>query len=182
MHDPYGDHTFQCKFISKMHVHSSIRNGFALMLTPALSTAGYLHPTSTFDIEPMLYLPSDPSAWPFDLAFHPGPALPPSINHACAYTTTVANITISSPPPWLTFLHDSPDVIQILLASTDSHCQVYEKWKLKGVTKWDQATGIATPGDNNICDVFHKNMSLLPFAINPFGWFSPILQTISPLT
>ena len=47
-------------------IHNAIRNGFAL--APALSTAGYVLPNTTVDMEPNLYLPSDPHSRPFDLS------------------------------------------------------------------------------------------------------------------
>jgi hypothetical protein len=97
------------------------------MLTPALSSAGYLLPTSKFTVEPMLHLPSDPNVHPFDIAFDPDPALPPNVTHTCPYTSISANITISCPPPCPNFDLDSPDVLNILSAINDAHLQVYKK-------------------------------------------------------
>jgi len=119
--DKFGDHTFQCKRICKIGVHNNIRNGLPLVLTPALSTSGYLLPTSKFQVEPMLHLPSDPNARPFDISFNPEPSIPPLVTHACPYTTIGADITISYPPPCPSFDLDSPDVLRILSANADSH-------------------------------------------------------------
>ncbi len=108
--DPYRDHVFQCKRICKIGAHNSIRDSLPSILTPALSSAGYLLPTSKFTDKPMLHLPSDPNARPFDIAFDPDPALPPNVAHACPYTSIGADITISCPPPCPNFDLDSPDV------------------------------------------------------------------------
>ncbi len=76
--NPYGDHVFQCKCICKIGAHNSIRDSLPSILTSALSSTGYLLPTSKFTGKPMLHLPSDPNARTFDIAFDPDPALPPS--------------------------------------------------------------------------------------------------------
>ncbi len=109
--DPFGDHIFQCRRINKIGAHNFIRDGFANTLGPLLTTAGYLLPSSTLDIEPQLHLPSDPHARPFDLSFNPDPSSPPLINHACPYTTIGFDVTITSPPPCPSFDPTSPDVI-----------------------------------------------------------------------
>jgi hypothetical protein len=81
--NPFGDHVFQCTQICKIGVHKSIRDSLRPILYPALSTTGYLLPTSNFEVEPMLYLPLDPNTCPFDISFNPDPALPPmSLMHA----------------------------------------------------------------------------------------------------
>ena len=107
--DPFGDHIFQCMQLCKIVAHNSIDNSFATTLAPLLSMAGYLLPTSTVDVEPLLYLPSDPHAWPFNLSFNPDPVSPPQVNHTSPYTTIGFYITISCPPPYpiLTGSHPS---------------------------------------------------------------------------
>jgi hypothetical protein len=109
-----------------MKVHNAIHDSLSDVLLPALSAAGYLLPTSKFDIEPMLYLPSDPNTRPFDVSFNPDPAIPQLITHACTYTTIGADITISLSPPPPTFALTSTDVIKQLTAHADTHLQGYE--------------------------------------------------------
>jgi hypothetical protein len=174
--DQFGDHAFQCTRICKIGVHNSIRDSLGPILSPALSTAGYLLPTSNFDVEPMLYLPSDPNARPFDISFNPDPALPPNVTHASPYTSIGADITISGPPPRPTFNHNSPDVIKFSMANADMHLQVYERRKLNRVNRRDPDTGIIAHGDSIIGDIYNDNMALLLFAINPFGRLGPILH------
>ncbi len=50
-HDCWGDHTFQCKQISKKIAHNIIRDCTATALQPALATAGYLRASSKLEIE-----------------------------------------------------------------------------------------------------------------------------------
>lgn len=64
-------------------VQNSIRDSFAIILAPFLSTVGYLLPLSKLDIASQLHLPSDPHIRPFDLTFNSDPTSPPLINHAC---------------------------------------------------------------------------------------------------
>ena len=175
--DRYGDHVFQCKRICKIGVHNNIRNGLPSALTPALSTAGYLLPTSRFQVEPMLHLRSDPNARPFDIAFSPEPSIPPLVSHACPYHTIGADITISSPPPAISVDPTSTDVIRNLSANADSHLQVFEKRKLCRGNKRDPDTGAAIKGDAVIGDLLRDNMTLIPFAIDPFGRLGPLART-----
>jgi hypothetical protein len=173
--DRYGDHVFQCKRICKIDVHNNIRNGLPSALTPALSTAGYLLPTSQFRVvEPMLHLRSDPNARPFDISFSPEPSIPPLVSHACPYHTIGADITISSPPPAISVDRTSTDVIRNLSANADSHLQVFEKRKLCRGNKRDPDTGTAIKGDNVIADLIRDNMNLIPFAIDPFRRLGPL--------
>ena len=184
--DKFGDHVFQCTRICKIGVHNNIRNGLPPALTPALSTAGYLLPTSKFQIEPMLHLRSDPNARPFDIAFSPEASIPPAVTHACPYLTIGADITISSPPPRCPVVLNSPDVKRILSANADSHLQVFEKRKLCRGNKRDQDSGQQIKGDDVIGDIMQAGMTLLPFAIDPFGRIGPLARTFlfgtSPLT
>ena len=129
--DPFGDHLFQCTRVCKIGAHNFIRDGFARALTPALTTAGFLPPGSSIDVEPRLCLPSDPHARPFDLSFNPHPAIPPHTHHGCSYSTVGADITISCPPPVPSFDHTSPDVITTTItANAASHLQMYKKGNL----------------------------------------------------
>jgi hypothetical protein len=140
--DKFGNHVFQCTRICKIGVHNNIRNGLPPALTPALSTAGYLLATSTFQIEkPMLHLRSDPNAQPFDIAFSPEASIPPAVSHACPYHTIGVDITISSPPPCCPLVLDSTDAKRILSANADSHLQVFEKRKLCHGNKHDPNSG-----------------------------------------
>lgn len=175
--DPFGDHIFQCRRINKIGAHNFIRDGFAATLGPLLTTAGYLLPSSTLDIEPQLHLPSDPHARPFDLSFNPDPSSPPLLNHACPYSTVGFDVTITGPPPQPSFDPASPDVATILTANADSHLQKFEKKKIGRDNKTDPSTGTITIGDTVIGDLHNRNMVLIPMAIDPHGRFGPLLQT-----
>jgi hypothetical protein len=168
---PTGNHVFQFKGISKIGTHNSIRDSLPSILTLALSSPGYLLPTSKFTVKPMLHLLSDPNARPFDIAFDPDPALLPNITHTCPYTSK----TISCPPPCPNFDLNSPDVSNILLANANVHPQVYEKQKLNCGNKRNPTTGTTNPSDTIIDNILHNNMTLIPFAINPVNCLGPIL-------
>jgi hypothetical protein len=124
-------HIFQCRHINKIGAHNSICDELATTLVASLlSMARYLLPSSKLDIEPLLHLPSDPHAHPFDLSFNPDPTSPPNTNHTCPYTTIGFNVTIACPPPCPSFHPTSTDVITILTTNADSHLQKYEKKKI----------------------------------------------------
>jgi hypothetical protein len=131
---------------------------------------------TTVDTEPILYLPSDPHSCPFDLSFDPYPASPPLTSHGCTSTTVGTNITSSSLPPKFSIIPSSPDVLQIIMANADSHLQKCECRKLGRINKTDTSTYIITRGNTKIGDLLHQIMLLNPFAIDPLGSFSPLLQ------
>jgi hypothetical protein len=141
-----------------------------------LSTAGFLLPTSKLDVKPLLYLPSNPHAPPFDISFNPDPTSPPQANHACPHTTIGFDITISSLAPCPSFDPTSSDVTNILSANANSHLQKQERKKLGRNNKKNRTTGTSTIGDKVIGNILTKNMILIPLAIDPFRRFGPILQ------
>jgi hypothetical protein len=146
-------------------------------LTPALSTSGYILPSSKFAVEPMLHLPFDPNARPFDISFDPDPSIPQQVTHSCPYITIGTDITISYTPPCPSFALDSPDVLCIFSANADSHHQVFEKRKLCRGNKRDPDTGARIDGYDFIGDLLAKHMTLIPFAIGPFGRLGPLVRT-----
>ncbi len=50
-----------------------------------------------------------------------------------------------------------------------------KKRKLNRCNKRDPTTGTTIPGDAIIGNILHNNMTLIPFAIDPFGHLGPIL-------
>jgi hypothetical protein len=123
----------------------------------------------------MLHLPSNPNAYPFNIAFDPDPTLLPNVTHPCPYTSIGADITISCPSLCTNFDLNSPDVFNILLANADMHLQVYKKQKLNRGNKHDPTTGTTIPSNAIIGNILHNSMTLIPFAIDPFGCLDPIL-------
>ena len=119
--------------------------------------------------------PEPPHSRPFDLSFDPYPAPPPLTSHGYTSHTLGANITISSLPPKLPIDPLSPDVLQIIRANADSHLQKYERKKLGRINKTYASTAIITRSDTLIGDLLHRNMLLIPFAIDPLGRFGPLL-------
>ncbi len=109
-------------------------------------------------------------------SFDPYPASPPLTSQGCTSTKVGADITISSLPPKLSIIPSSPDVLQIITANADSHLQKCECRKLGRINKTNASTSIITWDDTLIGDLLHRNMLLIPFAIDPLGRFGPLLQ------
>jgi hypothetical protein len=166
------------------NAHASAKLEFTIQFTMALHkllSQFYLPldmspQTLQWDMEPILYLPSNPHSCPFNLAFDPYSALPPLTSHSCTSTTVGTDITISSLPTKLSIIPSSPDVLQIITANDDSHLQKGKCRKLGRINKTDTSTSIITWGDTLIGDLLHRNMLLIPFAIDPLGRFGPLLQ------
>ena len=131
------------------------------------------------DVSPQtlhLYLPSDPHSCLFDLSFDPYPAPPPLTSHGCTSHTVGAGITISPLPHRLPLDPNSPHVLKNITTNANSHLHKYERKKLGRANKTEPSTSIITHGDTLIGDLLHRNMLLIPFAIDPLGRFGPLLQ------
>jgi len=171
LHDEFGDHAFSCDKGNKKRAHNVIAQDFALALSPALAQAGYIHPNTPLTIEPLIYLRSDPTARPFDISFSPDP----TSSHVCPYTTIGAdiNITGSPPPPKHA---TTEDILNIITANADNNLQRHERSKLGRMHKPPTNTSPFIHGDTVIGELYHKNMVLIPFTIDPHGRFGPMLQ------
>ena len=84
----YSDNASTPARITHSNANASAKSKYTIpsttafcILTLALSSAGYLLPTSKFNMEPKLYLPLHPNPCTFDISFILDPALPPIINH-----------------------------------------------------------------------------------------------------
>lgn len=65
----------------------------------------------------------------------------------------------------------------LCLALADAHLQKFEKRKFNRINKKDVSDNTTTiKGDEVIGDLLNQNMILLPFIIDPHGWWGPILQ------
>jgi hypothetical protein len=166
--------THGCLKASKKRAHNIISTGFAKALAPALSTAGLTQPNTTIDIKSNLYLMSDTTAWPFDISFNPNP----TGSHLCPFTTIGADITITAPPA-------SPNpqssqgnnIFQIITANADNNLQKNERRKLGHPDKAATQMSPFIRGKDVISEIYRKNMILLPFTIDPWGCFGPMLQS-----
>jgi hypothetical protein len=175
-HDPWGDHMFNCKKINKKFAHNIIRDTWAEALQPALATAGYIRNTTKIDIERKHIKTRDITAQPFDISFDPDPSISDTTHIQCPYLTIGADITITNSNVMSPTLNSLDDVSSVT-AFADAHLQRFEKRKLNRINKKDANDNNTTiSGDQVIGDLLHQNMILLPFAIDPFGRWGPILQ------
>jgi hypothetical protein len=130
------------------------------------------------NIEPQLYLPSDSHTHPFGLSFNPYPASPSNTTHGCTFTTVGVNTTISRLPPKSTVDPTSPDVLQIIVANTNTHLHMYKCLKLGRINKTNPTTSIVTCDDTLIGKLLDQIMLLILFAIDPLGRFGPLLHSL----
>jgi hypothetical protein len=165
-HNFFGNHAFFCIQGNRKRAHNIISKQFASDLSSFLSTAGNTLPNTTLEVEPNLYLQSDPTARPFDISFHPDP----TSSHRCPFTTTGADIKITGPPP--APRDTSPeDYIKTKTANADNNLQRHEHLKLGRHNKTATRNTPQIIGDNVIKELYHKNMVLLPFTIDPWAQF-----------
>jgi hypothetical protein len=178
-HDIYGDHAFSCERGSKKRAHNIIAMDFAGALSPALAQAGYLFPNTPMAIEPLFHLRSDSTARPFDISFSPDPT---SFHH-CPYTTIGADINITGPPPTpKTYQADAEDILNKITANADNNLQRHERGKLGRMHKPSTPNTPFIHGDEVIGELYRKNMVLIPFTIDPWARFGPMLQSFLTTT
>ncbi len=171
-HNSFGDHSFCCIQGNKKRAHNIISKQFASDLSSSLSAAGYTLPNTILEVEPNLYLQSDPTALPFDIFFHPDP----TSSHRCPFTTTGADIKITRPPP--APRDTSPeDYIKTKTTNADNNLQCHEHLKLGRHNKTATRNTPKIIGNNVIKELYHKNMVLLPFTIDPWAQFGWMLQS-----
>ena len=170
-HDIFGDHAFHCDKGSKKRAHNVIATEFALALSPALTQAGYLYPNTPLGIESQFHLRSDPTARPFDIFFSPDP----TSSHVCPFTTIGADINITGPAsPPKTIITE--DILKTITANADNNLQRHERSKLGRAHKPATPSSPFIHGDSVIGEIYHKNMVLIPFTVDPHGRFGPMLQ------
>jgi hypothetical protein len=74
--------------------------------------------------------------------------------------------------------HTCEDIIQTITANADHHRQMHERHKLGRINKPETATTSPIHGNDGIIGkLYHKNMVLIPFTIDPFAQFGPIFQS-----
>ena len=174
-HDIYGDHAFQCRHISKMSAHNSIRDSWAKALQPALATAGYIPPNATIQTEQENLPLTDIAARPFDISFHPNTTTTSPNYVNCPFTTIGADITIThnviSQPFEL-----SADVQKQYTAAAEKHLQNIERKKYLRNNKTDTLTSTTIHGETTISELLQANTALLAFVIDPHGQWGPITK------
>jgi hypothetical protein len=154
-----------------------IVKGFAETLSTTLAAACYILPNTHLDIETPLHLQSDPTARPFDFSFNPDP----STSNFCHYTTIGANINITNTPTPPTY-STSEDHITLITANADSNLQAHERRKLRRPNKPASATTPLIKGDDVIVDLIRNKMVIIPFTIDPWCHFGPMLQAFLTTT
>ena len=152
---------------------------FAVALSPVLVQAGYLFPNTPMAVEPLFHLRSDSTAQPFDISFSPDP----TACHHCPYTTIGADINITGPPPTpKTYQPDAEDILNTITANADNNLQRHERGKLGRMHKPSTPNTPFIHGDEVIGELYRKNMVLIPFTIDPWARFGPMLQAFLTTT
>ncbi len=128
---------------------------------------------STVNIEPLLYLPSDPHSCPFDLSFDQYPASLPN-KHTDALSQLSVPISLS-----VAYLLSLPLILLLpmfykLLRPIPAH--IYRSTDARYLVQNKSTTSIVTSGDTLIGNLLDQNMLLIPFAIDPLGRFGPLLH------
>jgi len=151
---------------------------FSGALSPVLAQASYLFPNTPMTVEQLFHLHSDSTAHPFDISFSPDP----TVCHYCPYTTIGADVNITGPPP-TPKKYQPEDILNTITANADNNLQRHEHGKLLGRThKSSTPTTSFIHGDDIIGELYQKNMVLIYFTIDPWAWFSPMLQAFLTTT
>jgi hypothetical protein len=142
-----------------------------------LAQARYLYPNTPMAVKPLFHLRSDPTAQPFDISFSPNP----TSCHYCPYTTIGADINITGPPP-TPKTSQTEDILHTITANAENNLQHHERGKLGCSHKPSTPTTPFIHGDEVIGKMYRKNVVLIPFTIDPWARFGPMLQAFLTTT
>jgi hypothetical protein len=93
------------------------------------------------------------------------------------YTTIGADINITgSPPIPKTYQPDAEDILNTITDNADKNLQRQERGRLGRMHKPSTATTPFIHGDEVISKLYQKSMVLIPFTIDPWARFCPMLQ------
>ncbi len=165
------------KEVAKKRAHNVIARDFAGALSPVQAQAGYLYPNTPMAVEPLFHLRSNPTAQLFDISFSPDP----TSCHYCPYTTIEADINITGPPPTHK-TSQNEGILNTITANADANLQHHKQGKLGRSHKPSTPTTPFIHGDDIIGKMYKKNMVLIPFTIDPWARFGPMLQAFLTTT
>ena len=86
-------------------------------------------------------------------------------------------INITWPPPTpKTYQPDAEDILNTITANADNNLHCHERGKLGHMHKPSTPNTHFIHGDEVIGELYQKNMVLIPFTIDPWARFGPMLQ------
>jgi hypothetical protein len=112
-----------------------------------------------------------------DISFSPNP----TSCHYCPYTTIGADINITRPLP-TPKTSKTEDILNTITANADNNLQHHEQGKLGHSHKSSTPTTPFIHGDDVIGKMYQKNMVLIPFTVDPWAQFRPMLQAFLTTT
>ncbi len=146
-----------------------------LLLSHKLATSFLTHPWQSNHCSTR----SDSTARPFNISFSPDP----TSCHHCPYTTIGADINITGPPSTpKTYQSDAEDILNKITANAENNLQRHERGKLGRMHKPSTPNTPFIHGDEVIGELYRKNMVLVPFTIDPWARFGPVLQSFLTTT
>jgi len=152
---------------------------FAEALSPVLAQASCLFLNTPMAVKQLFQLRSDSTARPFNISFSPNH----TACHYCPYTTIGADINITGPPSTpKTYQPDTEDILKTITANADNNLQHHKHGKLGRMHKPSTPTKPFIHGDEVIGKLYHKNLVLIPFTIDPWARFGPMLQAFLTTT
>ncbi len=116
------------------------------------------------------------------LTFH---SLPTPQHATIAHTPPAigTDINITGPPPSpKTYQSDAEDILNTITANADNNLQRHERGKLGRMHKPSTPNTPFIHGDEVIGELYRRNMVLIPFTIDPWARFGPMLQAFLTTT
>jgi hypothetical protein len=128
-------------------------------------------------VKPLFHLQSNPTVQPFDIFFSPNP----TSCHFCPYTTIGVDINITRP------LHipktsQPEDILNTITANADNNPQRHKQGNIGHMHKASTPSTAFIHSDNVIGKLYRKNIVLIPFTIDLWARFGPMLQAFLTTT
>jgi hypothetical protein len=90
--------------------------------------------------------------------------------------------TCQPPPTPKTYQPDAEDILSKITANADNNLQRHERGKLGRMHTPSTPSTPFIHGDEVIGELYRKNMVLIPFTIDPWARFGPMLQSFLTTT
>jgi hypothetical protein len=160
--DPYGDHFFSCKSLSKTSIHNRMRDSLYYITSHLSPLANITNTATDVSLEPTGLLPTFPTIRPADISLH---IVPGSLHSPTS--KLLIDVTIL-PMPHVVTTNDS------YLTSVIGLHEKHENSKFTGKHGRYNSTALREP---ILQEILLKRYTLLPFTIDPGGQIGPLAAT-----
>ena len=167
--DPFGKHTFACRYVSKKSAHDRIVWGTAPVIKELLLSSGIIGTGSKMYVEPKSVVPELPRLRPLDMSFRPVPNLRNTHVPMSPFSEVGLDVTIASPRGHCPPSKQGAASNQSATAAKHQHLVSKERQKLAREGLSDPNSHTSLTGEQIMERLMESGKVLIPWAISPYG-------------